>query len=45
MCIRDSAWVAAPMDLNGDGHADEPDLLYLEAALRLGETPGMSVHR
>lgn len=39
------AWVAAPMDLNGDGHADEPDLLYLEAALRLGETPGMSVHR
>jgi hypothetical protein len=39
------AWFAAPADLNADGVADESDLLYLEHALRLGESLGMSARR
>ncbi len=38
-------WLAAPTDLNSDGVADAVDVLYLEAALRLGESRAMSVHR
>ena len=39
------AWALAPVDLNGDGIANERDQHELEQAIRFGEAAGMGIHR